>query len=78
MSGTAGLTDKANRAWSVSASGGHSDSPAPTAKLATLGAFAQVLGRIAGLDDKGRARVLLEIMGGAVAPTLERAALERA
>jgi transcriptional antiterminator RfaH len=42
------------------------------------GPFAQVLGRIAGLDDKGRARVLLEIMGGAVMTTLERGALERA
>jgi transcriptional antiterminator RfaH len=41
MSGTAGLIDKANRAWSVSASGGHSDSPAPTAKLATLGGNAR-------------------------------------
>ncbi|CAJ0888335.1 hypothetical protein AMST5_03869 [freshwater sediment metagenome] len=42
------------------------------------GPFAQILGRIAALDDKGRARVLLEIMGGAITTTLERAALERA
>lgn len=41
------------------------------------GPFAQILGRIAALDDKGRARVLLEIMGGAVPTTLDRAALER-
>jgi transcriptional antiterminator RfaH len=42
------------------------------------GPFAQIIGRIATLDDKGRARVLLEIMGGAVMATLERGALERA
>lgn len=42
------------------------------------GPFAQVLGRIAALDDRGRARVLLEIMGGGVMTTLERSALERA
>lgn len=42
------------------------------------GPFAQIIGRIATLDDKGRARVLLEIMGGAVMTTLERGFLERA
>jgi transcription antitermination factor NusG len=42
------------------------------------GPFAQALGRIASLDDKGRARVLLEIMSGTIIATLERAGLERA
>lgn len=42
------------------------------------GPFAEIIGQIATLDDKGRARVLLEIMGGSVLATLERGALERA
>jgi transcriptional antiterminator RfaH len=42
------------------------------------GPFGEILGRIASLDDKGRARVLLEVTGGAVMATLERVDLQRA
>jgi len=42
------------------------------------GPFASVLGKIASLDDKGRARVLLDIMCGAVVATVPRGALEPA
>ncbi len=42
------------------------------------GPLAQTIGQLVNLDDKGRVRVLLEIMGGEVLTTLERAALERA
>jgi transcription antitermination factor NusG len=41
------------------------------------GPFAEIVGRIASLDDKGRARILLEILGGEVMTTLDRSALER-
>lgn len=40
------------------------------------GPFARALGRLESLDDKGRVRVLLEIMGGQVAVRLNRSALE--
>lgn len=42
------------------------------------GPLAQALGQLVSLDDNGRVRVLLEIMGGGVLTTMERAALERA
>ena len=42
------------------------------------GPLAQTLGRLEHLDDKGRVRVLLEIMGGEVAAYLDRSALEPA
>lgn len=44
----------------------------------TAGPFADLMGRIASLDDKGRARVLLEIMGGAVVASLDAGTLEPA
>jgi transcription antitermination factor NusG len=42
------------------------------------GPFAHLMGQLVSLDDKGRVRVLLEIMGGEVITTMERATLERA
>lgn len=42
----------------------------------TAGPLAQFVGKLASLDDKGRVRVLLEIMGGEVLTTLDRSALE--
>lgn len=42
------------------------------------GPFASLVGQIASLDDKGRARILLEIMSGAVVATLPRSSLEPA
>jgi transcription antitermination factor NusG len=44
----------------------------------TRGPFSELMGRIASLDDRGRARVLLEIMGGAVVTHVARSALEAA
>lgn len=40
------------------------------------GPLAELIGKLASLDDKGRVRVLLEIMGGEVVTTLDRSALE--
>ena len=42
------------------------------------GPLSQALGRLIELDAKGRARVLLEIMGGRVITSLERSALQAA
>jgi transcriptional antiterminator RfaH len=42
----------------------------------TSGPFSELLGRIASLDDRGRARVLLEIMGGTVVTHVARSALQ--
>ncbi|MEK4034078.1 transcription termination/antitermination NusG family protein [Methylocystis sp. IM3] len=42
------------------------------------GPLAQAMGQLVNLDDKGRVRVLLEIMGGEVLTTMERCVLERA
>ncbi len=42
------------------------------------GPLAQTIGQLVNLDDKGRVRVLLQIMGGEVLTTMERSALERA
>ncbi len=44
----------------------------------TNGPFASIIGHIASFDDKGRARVLLEIMSGEVVTSLATAALEPA
>lgn len=41
----------------------------------TVGPFAQAIGELVRLDANGRVRVLLEIMGGKVAATLERSSL---
>lgn len=38
----------------------------------TFGPIAEALGEIVSLDDKGRVRVLLEVMGGKVMTTLDR------
>lgn len=40
------------------------------------GPFANILGRLDRVDDKGRVRVLLDIMGGKVPTLLDRAVLE--
>jgi transcription antitermination factor NusG len=42
------------------------------------GPLAHIVGTIASLDDKGRARVLLDLMGGQVVTTVETQALQRA
>lgn len=42
----------------------------------TSGPFSDFIGRLASLDDKGRVRVLLEMLGGEVMTTLDRASLE--
>lgn len=42
------------------------------------GPLAQTLGELVRLDGNGRVRVLLELMGGKVSATLERASLEAA
>jgi len=39
------------------------------------GPFAQALGQLVRVDDQGRVRVLLEIMGGKISASLERSAL---
>ena len=44
----------------------------------TSGPFSELMGRIASLDDRGRARVLLEIMGGSVLTHVARSALQAA
>ncbi len=42
------------------------------------GPFARLMGEVLNMDDKGRTRVLLEIMGGKVVTLLERCSLEAA
>jgi transcription elongation factor/antiterminator RfaH len=42
------------------------------------GPFVSLMGEVLSMDDKGRTRVLLEIMGGKVVTALERSSLEAA
>jgi transcription elongation factor/antiterminator RfaH len=42
------------------------------------GPFVSLMGKVLSMDDKGRTRVLLEIMGGKVVTALERGSLEAA
>ncbi len=42
------------------------------------GPFVSLIGEVLSMDDKGRTRVLLEIMGGKVVTALERSSLEAA
>ena len=42
------------------------------------GPFTRLMGEVLSMDDKGRTRVLLEIMGGKVVTMLERSSLEAA
>jgi transcription elongation factor/antiterminator RfaH len=42
------------------------------------GPFTRLIGEVLSMDDKGRTRVLLEIMGGKVVTMLERSSLEAA
>lgn len=44
----------------------------------TVGPFAEAFGELVRLDPNGRVRVLLDIMGGKIAATLERSALTAA
>jgi transcription elongation factor/antiterminator RfaH len=44
----------------------------------TTGPFVSLMGEVLSMDDKGRTRVLLQIMGGKVVTALERSSLEAA